>query len=104
MGNTQMVAMRHDVDVTDADFERATTGDGVAEQAPTEAEEKAAHNAAQSAYVLKRDESQALDGDVAIPRESPSLATCGETMPNRGMDRMGLEPTTSALRTRRSPN
>ena len=26
LGNTQAVAMRHYVDVTDADFERATTG------------------------------------------------------------------------------
>ncbi len=47
LGNTQAVAMRHYVDVTDADFERAVIGDG-----------KAAQKAAQQAHVSARNDAQ----------------------------------------------
>ena len=92
LGNTQAVAMRHYVDVTDADFERAVADDGTAEHAPTEAEEKAAQNAAQSERVGTGCESHA---EGPAHEKAPALqgsATCGETLQNRGMEAAGIEP------------
>jgi integrase-like protein len=51
LGNTQAVAMRHYVDVTDADFERATTGTETSD-------EKAAQKGAQHAHAMGCNESQ----------------------------------------------
>lgn len=51
LGNTQAVAMRHYVDVTDADFERASAG-------VDPSTEKAAKNPAQSAHETRGNEPQ----------------------------------------------
>ena len=51
LGNTQAVAMRHYVDVTDTDFEKAIVGDAATEQ-------KAAHNPAQQLHEMPRKDPQ----------------------------------------------
>jgi integrase len=74
LGNTQAVAMRHYVDVTDADFERAIAGDGAEEHAPTEAEEKAAQKAAQQAHATKRMDTQRAYTDHQKTPDFPGFA------------------------------
>jgi hypothetical protein len=54
LGNTQAVAMRHYVDVTDADFERAIAGGETGD-------DKAAQKAAQHAHAGQRTELQATE-------------------------------------------
>jgi len=92
LGNTQAIAMRHYVDVTDADFEPAIAGDGTTEHAPTEAEEKAAQNAAQSERAGTGGESHA---EGRAHEKAPVLqgsATCGDTLQNGGVEAAGIEP------------
>ena len=85
LGNTQAVAMRHYVDVTDADFERATTGGEISD-------EKAAQKAAQYAHAMERGESQPA---TAVYEKTPVLqgfATSCDTLQNGGMEAAGIEP------------
>lgn len=85
LGNTQAVAMRHYVDVTDADFERAT-GDG--KSGPR----KAAQKAAQHTHATPRSESQA---PTPAQQKTPALqgfAPSCDTVQNRGMEAAGIEP------------
>ncbi len=81
LGNTQAVAMRHYIDVTDADFERAATPGGVADG-------KAAQNAAQSERVQSCRESQA-DESANAPPVLQGSTTCGDTLQNGGMEAAG---------------
>lgn len=84
LGNTQAVAMRHYVDVTDADFERAVLGDAPAIQ-------KAAQNAAQHPRAGERSE---LQPTKPAHEKTPVLqgsATSCETMQNRGLEAAGIE-------------
>lgn len=80
LGNTQAVAMRHYVDVTDSDFERAAAGDG-----------NAAQKAAQHAHATGRKESQATR---PAHEKTPVLqgsASLRDTLQNRGMEAAGIE-------------
>jgi hypothetical protein len=61
LGNTQAVAMRHYVDVTDADFERAVTGEETYDT-------KAAQKAAQHAHAMERNERQTTKAAHKKPR------------------------------------
>ncbi len=90
LGNTQAVAMRHYVDVTDADFERAVSGDA-------QRVEEAAQKAAQQAHVMKRSESQPTK---AVNEKTPVLqgsASSCETLQNRGMEAAGIEPASRGI-------
>ena len=79
LGNTQAVAMRHYVDVTDADFERAVSPE-------------AAQNAAQQACAVGRNESQAAsDAHEKTPVLQGSAPSC-ESLPSRGVEAAGIEP------------
>jgi hypothetical protein len=84
LGNTQAVAMRHYVDVTDADFERAATGGGVSDT-------KAAQKAAQSVRVRSGDKSQAAGSAQENPPVLQDSATSRESEQNRGMEAAGIE-------------
>jgi hypothetical protein len=85
LGNTQAAAMRHYVDVTDADFERAIVGD-------VPATEQAAQKAAQQAHARSsseqndkrsaRKKSRGLRGD-ALSCATPQAP---------GMEAAGIEP------------
>ena len=80
LGNTQAVAMRHYVDVTDADFERAATLGGVNKG-----------KAAQSERVGSRCELQA---DESAHEKTPVLqgsATSRESVQNGGMEAAGFQ-------------
>jgi integrase len=79
LGNTQAVAMRHYVDVTDADFDRAVNSE-------------AAQNAAQQAHALARKASLTPDEEHEKTPDLPSpTSSCG-TVQNRGMEAAGIEP------------
>ena len=81
LGNTQAVAMRHYVDVTDADFERAIIGDA-----------QPAQKAAQHAHAMDRSEPQPTKAaQVKLPVLQGSASSC-ETLQNRGMEAAGIEP------------
>lgn len=85
LGNTQAVAMRHYVDVTDADFARATTG-------AESIDAKAAQKAAQHAHAMERSEPQSTK---VTHEKSPVLqgsASPCDTLQNRGMEAAGIEP------------
>ena len=108
LGNTQAVAMRHYVDVTDADFERATMGttgrpdDPVEVQLPVTI--SAAQNPAQFLRAEGRTEPQAAGpAHKKSPEKQGFAASCGSVQMYT-LDRKGVEPSTSALRTQRSPN
>ena len=78
LGNTQAVAMRHYVDVTDADFERATMGGETADE-----------KAAQLGRAETGCESHA---EGRVHEKAPVLqgsATCGDTRQNGGMEAAG---------------
>jgi len=79
MGNTQAVALRHYVDVTDADFERA-----VACEAKSMGE--AAQKAAQQVHAMDRSSSHATKAtDKKAPVLRGSASSC-DTLQNRGME------------------
>ena len=97
LGNTPDVAMKHYLMTTDKHFERAIAGDATEEHAPTEAERKAAQNAAQSERVGTGCESHA---EGRAHEKTPVLqgsATCGDTLQNGGIAGTGFEPATSRL-------
>ena len=97
LGNTQAIALRHYVDVTDADFDKAVA------EGESEAH-KAAQKAAQHAHASPRNASQS---EWPAHKKPPALrgsATSCDTLRSGGMERKGVEPSTSALRTQRSPN
>jgi len=92
LGNTQAVAMRHYVDVTDADFERAVIGD-------VPATEEAAQKAAQHAHAMERRESQAVKSShEKTPALQGSASLC-DTLQNRGVEAAGIEPASRDIST-----
>ena len=91
VGNTQAVAMRHYVDVTDADFERAATGGGVPDS-----------KAAQSVRVRSGYESRAEGWAQEKTPVLQDAATSRESGQNRGMEAAGIEPASCGLLTRTS--
>ena len=81
LGNTQAVAMRHYVDVTDADFERASEWDAEATQNPT-----------QQPAVLDGNESQPLNTKSEKPRILPKNAMVCDPSRIRRVEAAGIEP------------
>jgi len=97
LGNTPSIAMRHYVDVTDADFQRAAAWVPVGLEGV--AQKTAQHTAAHSGTEQK-DITQPGDADHTMLQHAP-LFRC---MHPPKVERRGVEPPTFALRTRRSPN
>lgn len=85
LGNTQAVAMRHYVDVTDADFERAISGD-------VPATEQAAHKAAQQTHATAGSESQTKRRARKKSRSLRGSALSCATPQAPGMEAAGIEP------------
>ena len=90
LGHSTIVAAKHYWQVTDADFEKATKGEG-------STEEKALHKALQSVHVESRFDSQSATvsheqtyffPEFASPREIVRMCSVGDT---------GLEPVTPSL-------
>ena len=85
LGNTPAVAMRHYVDVTDAEFERAAAGGA----SPGK---KAAQIPAQQVHAEARNGSPAeLSAHKKAPAVRGLAATC-DPLHNRGMEAAGIEP------------
>ena len=85
LGNTQAVAMRHYVDVTDADFERAISD---VESSNT----KAAQIPAQQAHAMERMDPQQTN---TAHEKTPALqefANCRNSLQNKGLEAAGIEP------------
>jgi integrase len=80
LGNTQAVAMRHYVDVTDGDFERAS-GDAKAAQIP-----------AQQSHEMLRNVSQSILAGVAKPRELQWFAGYCDMLRRKSLEAAGIEP------------
>ena len=96
IGNSQLVAKRHYLQVTDEHFDRAAQ---IAAHSPTEAQKAAQHPA-----TLSRTESQPNpDGS---PENADLLvsANCCKSLQDKGMGDEGIEPSTAALRVRCSTN
>lgn len=85
LGNTQAVAMRHYVDVTDADFERAARGTETGA-------EGAAQKAAQSGGAGSRGEPHGERRAQEKPRELQHSASACEVEQIAGMEAAGIEP------------
>ncbi len=100
-GDTQAVAMRHYVDVTDDPFERAA---GWGDPETIEAVQEAAQNPAQSAHERGGNTSQTESPAHAKTPVLQGLASSCEAAQNRGLEDRGLEPLTFWLPARRSPN
>jgi hypothetical protein len=84
LGNTQAVAMRHDVDVTDADFEKAVKA-GVAQ------------NAAQHAQAGYRGDSQSSKTELKKARKMPNAASSRDTVQMSRLEAAGIEPANDSL-------
>jgi len=85
LGNTQAVAMRHYVDVTDADFERAIAGTETSES-------EAAQKAAQHAHAMERGESQSAKAAHEKPLFLRGSAPACDTPQTGGVEAAGIEP------------
>ena len=79
------MAMRHYVDVTDADFDRAVAGIEFDD-------EKAAQKAAQHTHAMRRSDSQATGPAHEKPRGLQGSAPSCDTLQHRGMEAAGIEP------------
>lgn len=77
LGNTQAVAMRHYVDVTDADFQRAV---------------QVAQNPAQQASEMRRFGLQVVNNGNEETPEFPGVSTPCETMQCTELEAAGIEP------------
>lgn len=93
LGNTAAIAMKHYVDVTDADFKRAIVPD-----------EKAAHKAAQQSFARRRGDTQASRPMNEKTPVLPGSANSCDILQSCLVERKGVEPSTSSLRTMRSTN
>ncbi len=90
LGNTPAIAMKHYLMTTDDHFEAAVTGDL-----------ELTRIVAQSA---SRKASQRSEAAHQKPHVLPTNATKRMSVQNKGMEPKGFEPSTSALRTQRSPS
>lgn len=77
LGNTQAVAMRHYVDVTDADFQRAV---------------QVAQNPAQQASEMRRFDLQVVNNGNEETPEFPGVSTPCETTQCTELEAAGIEP------------
>jgi integrase len=93
LGNTPAVAMRHYLMTTNAHFEAAVKGDS-----------KAAQNAAQQARATERTESQAATAAHEKTPVLPGFAVLCESVQCTNVEDKGLEPLTSCMPCKRSPN
>ena len=99
LGNTPAIAMRHYLMTTDAHFEAAIKG--------PEPDEKAAQNPAQQMRAGCRIDSQdekAATEEIAICGELQGVAASCDAAGSGVVETKGFEPSTFALRTRRSPS
>ena len=96
LGNTQAVAMRHYVDVTDADFERAIVGDFPTTQ-------QAAQKAAQQAHAAGGSESQTKTSARKKSRSLRGSATSRTTLQTPGMEAAGIEPASPTTQLQSAP-
>lgn len=87
LGNTQIVAMRHYVELTDADFERAAA-------ANPESQESALQKAQQYAHARGCIVSQQPPENPEKSTELPFSATCRKSLPYKEIFPTGLEPVT----------
>ena len=92
LGNTQAVAMRHYVDVTDADFEKAI-------QTTKTGSEKAAQNPAQFQAVLNRRELQSGLCDIRKSPEKQHSAVPCSTVQVSTLEAGGIEPPSRGVAT-----
>ena len=92
LGNTQAVAMRHYVDVTDADFERAIADD-------FSASPKAAQNAAQSVHASGRGESQPESDRSKKLLKKQESATSHKPLLLPHVEAAGIEPASRGIST-----
>lgn len=90
LGHSTIVANKHYWQVTDADFEKATTGNA-------EGKEKAAQKAAQPECAMARDGSVIEGAESKKALILPSVASYHDTRLLGGMGATGLEPVTFAL-------
>src|SRR5262249_821553 len=79
LGNTQAVAMRHYVDVTDADFERAVGAE-------------VAQNTAQQAHAGYRGDPQSSKAEFEKSQKLPIAASSRDTVQMLIMEAAGIEP------------
>jgi hypothetical protein len=84
LGNTQAVAMRHYVDVTDADFEKAVKAE-------------AAQNPAQHAHAAYRGDSQSSKAELKNSRTLPQSASSRDTVHTSRLEAAGIEPASRTL-------
>ncbi len=94
LGKPPSNAMKHYLMVNGSDFAKA-----VAEGA-----EKAAQNPAQYMHAEASTKEKGINEESAKTLEMRLTVTLRKSLQNKGLDRKGFEPSTSALRTRRSPN
>ena len=94
LGNTQAVALRHYVDVTDADFQRAAS-----ESSP---EIKAAQNAAQSSTAGSRLEQYDEDETDENALKMQYFANSSDTIQAFTMEAAGIEPASRGAATQAS--
>lgn len=85
IGNTQAVALRHYVDVTDADFERAANEEKMGD-------EKTVQKAAQQVPVWSGTGPQPKKPVYDKPLILQGFASTRETLQNKGMEARGIEP------------
>lgn len=90
LGNTQAVAMRHYVDVTDADFERAAATD-------TASSPRTSQKGAQSVHVPGRSESQSESGPSKKPLKKQGSATSCKPLLLPYVEAAGIEPVTAPI-------
>ena len=97
LGNTQAVALRHYIDVTDDDFRKAL-------EATESGNPKAAQKAAQQVTAVMRNEWQTFTGEKKETPGFPGFSEPCETMQGCTVEVNGLEPMTLCLQSRCSPN
>ncbi len=97
LGNTVSIVVKHYLQVTDDDFARASGGGA-------ESDAQAAQNTAQHTCASNCMESPELKKTPINTEFVQHQALVCTTVQDTKLETMGLEPTTFALRTRRSPN
>ena len=104
LGNSQLIAQRHYLQVTDEDFERAAGLDLTTKDTGENHRRKVTHKTTQHAYARDYSESFA-----DLPAQKKPLVLLGSTAPcdlvlQSKVEDRGLEPLTFWLPARRSPN
>ena len=96
LGNTQAVAMRHYVDVTDADFERA-----VIERARSRRQKRRKKRRSRRTQWSRSESQPTRAAHEKTPALQGSASSC-ETLQNRGVEAAGIEPASRDISTKAS--